>query len=121
MFGSTISVDDTSRVTNVVDGDTFDTSKGWRIRLADIDAPESHETGYTEAKLFLTSLLLDEEVYLDVDPVKDPYDRYVCLTYVRYNATHVMSVNLALVLGGYAVVQNYTNNQSLIFEQEIGR
>lgn len=49
-------------VTNVVDGDTFSTSKDWWIRLADIDTPESGESGYANAKLFLESLLLDESV-----------------------------------------------------------
>ena len=38
-------VDKTSRVTNIVDGDTFDIATGERIRFADIDTPEPDQEG----------------------------------------------------------------------------
>ena len=79
--------------------------------MADIDTPENGESGYGEATAYLLSLIYGEEVYLDVDPDLDPYGRYVCLVYVRYNATHLRNVNFDLVLSGYAVVDNYINNQ----------
>ena len=40
VHGSSGEIDVTTAVDWVVDGDTFDTTSGDRIRLADIDAPE---------------------------------------------------------------------------------
>jgi len=80
-------------VSYIQDGDTFQTSAGDWIRLADVDTPESWESGYYEAKNVLSQLINKKEVYLDVDyiTVTDPYGRYVCLVYVDYNATHYLS------------------------------
>ena len=47
-------VDKTSTVTNIVDGDTFDIATGERIRLADVDAPEYYERGYSQATDYLS-------------------------------------------------------------------
>jgi endonuclease YncB( thermonuclease family) len=100
-------------VVEVIDGDTFDTSEGYRIRLADIDAPEIDELGYLESTEYLELLVEDKTVILNIDSVTgtDPYGRYVCLVYVEYNSTHCLNVNQALVEGGYAVIDNYTNNE----------
>jgi endonuclease YncB( thermonuclease family) len=100
-------------VDDVIDGDTFDTSEGYRIRLADVDAPEIGETGYLESAEYLELLVEDKTVTLDIDSISgtDPYGRYVCLVYVEYNSTHSLNVNQALVDGGYVVVDNYTNNE----------
>ena len=75
--GVSVEIDDVARVYNVIDGDTFDAFPVGRIRMADIDAPESSESGYSEAKDFLTSLIGDKRVYLDVDDsgVMDSYRR----------------------------------------------
>ena len=65
-------------VTKVVDGDTFwvdnGTSKGIKIRLTGIDAPESQkrwkrEEGYygKESKAYLTKLLKNKKVRLETD------------------------------------------------------
>ncbi len=103
----------TDSVTRVIDGDTFDTPTTGRIRLADIDAPESYEPGYTEATNALKALVSGKTVYLDIDSLtgKDPYGREVCVVYVRYNATHIMNVNEVLVLQGNAVVTDFSNNE----------
>ena len=100
-------------VNDVIDGDTFDTAEGYRIRLADIDAPEISETGYLESAEYLELLVEDKTVILDIDSITgtDPYGRYVCLVFVEYNSTHSMNVNHALVTGGYAEVDDYTNNE----------
>lgn len=72
-------------VNDVIDGDTFDTAEGFRIRLADIDAPETGETGYLESAEYLELLIEDKTVVLDIDniTVTDPYGRYVCLVFVE--------------------------------------
>jgi peptidylprolyl isomerase len=95
----------------VIDGDTFDTTSGDRIRLADVDAPESYEQGYQVAKDYLIDLISNETVYLDVDDIyeTDIYGRYVCVVYVRHNSTHYLNVNEALLYAGCAVISNYYN------------
>ena len=100
--------DATTVVTRVIDGDTFDTSAGDRIRLADINAPNSSEPGYVDAKDFLTSLVYQKTVYLDTDDLYriEPYDR---LVYVDFNATHLMNVNKALLVEGYAQIWEHDN------------
>jgi len=107
-------VDKTSTVTRVIDGDTFDIATGERIRLADVDAPEYYESGYTEATEYLESLIDGKTVYLDVDDIytydyRGTGDRLVCVAYVDYDSTNLMNVNEALLEEGYAEISNYYN------------
>ena len=91
----------------VWDGDTFDGNSGiGRVRLADIDCPEDDPP----SKNYLISLIYDKKVYLDIDPNKDPYDRWIAVTYVRYNSTHLLNVNKKMVDSGHAVIDDYPNN-----------
>ncbi len=92
------------------DGITHDFDE--RIRLADINTPETGETGYQEAKDFLTSLIHEKHVYLDIDnqTQTDPYGRFVAVTYVRHNSTHLLNVNEALVYYNHASIWDFTNN-----------
>jgi len=107
-----VEVDEVSVVTYIVDGDTFDVALGERVRLADVDAPERGQVGYSEASYFLERLIYGERVYLDVDDVYryGPYGRLICLVYVDYNSTHY--VNEALLVGDYARVSDYENEFS---------
>lgn len=104
-------VDAITVVSRVIDGDTFDTTTKGRIRLADIDAPESGESGYTAAKTALSNLVDGKTVYLDIDDVyeTDPYGRRVCVVYIKYSSTYYQNVNQALLEAGVAVVDNYYN------------
>jgi len=107
-------VDKTGSVTYLVDGDTFDISYTDRIRLADIDAPESHEVGYADSKNYLKSLIEGEYVFLDVDDVyiydySGTGDRFVCVAYINYNSTHYLNVNKAMVTSSYAVIDDFYN------------
>ena len=81
--------------------------------IVDIDAPEINETGYLESTEYLELLVENKNVTLNIDSITgtDPYGRYVCLVYVEYNSIHCLNVNQALVEGGYAVIDNYTNNE----------
>ena len=96
-----------------MDGDTFDLTSGETIRLADIDTPEQGESGYTEAKNYMISLVEGETVYVDIDAISrtDSYGRLVCVVYVEYNSTHCINVNKALLENGYAVEWDHTNNE----------
>jgi len=62
-----IEIDKTAFVTVVIDGDTFDISTSERVRLADINAPETDMNGYFEAKNQLRILIENKQVYLDID------------------------------------------------------
>ncbi|MCW4040516.1 MAG: Ig-like domain repeat protein [Candidatus Bathyarchaeota archaeon] len=99
-------IDQVATCTYVYDGDSFETTFG-EVRLADIDAPEYNDT----SRDALVNLINNEEVYLDVDDVyqTDPYGRYVCVTYIEVNATHLLNVNQYLLDNGFAVVTNYNN------------
>ena len=103
--------DRTVTTNTVIDGDTFYATSGDKIRLADIDAPESNETGYDNAKSMLTSLVYNRQVYLDIDDVyrTDTYGRLVCVVYVDYNSTHIKNVNKALLVGGVATIWDHEN------------
>jgi len=104
-------IDAAALVYKVIDGDTFDAFPVGRVRLADVDTPERGEPGYDEAKEFLRLLTYGGRVYLDVDDygVMDRYNRLVCVVYVRYNSSHLLNVNLALLIEGLAVISDYDN------------
>ncbi|MCS6783783.1 MAG: thermonuclease family protein [Candidatus Caldarchaeum sp.] len=104
-------VDMVARVYRVVDGDTFDAFPSGRVRLADVNTPERGEPGYTEATNALRSVVEGKTVYLDVDDtaVMDAYNRLVALVYVDFNATHVLNVNLWLVLNNHARINDFRN------------
>ncbi len=106
---ASMEIDAQGIVTKVVDGDTLDVSNFGRIRLADINTPESDEAGYYEAKNYLSSLVYNAFVYIDKDEKLDPYERFVCVIYVRWNTTHLLNVNKALLLKGVAKISNYPN------------
>lgn len=105
-------------VTKVVDGDTFwvdnGTSKGIKIRLTGIDAPESQkrwkrEEGYygKESKAYLTKLLKNKRVRLETDiDSLDRYGRTLSYVYLE-NDTFV---NAIMVKEGYAVIMTVPPN-----------
>ena len=104
-------VDRTGTVSNIVDGDTIDVSSVGRIRLADIDTPEQGEPGYDAATNFISSLIYQKTVYIDVDDVygTDDYGRIVAVVYVYHDADHLKNVNKALLNSGHAVIWNFDN------------
>ncbi|MBL6962724.1 MAG: thermonuclease family protein [Bacteroidetes bacterium] len=99
------------RVKRVVDGDTFwlddGSSKGLKVRLIGIDAPESRKTGHKEighygheAKEFLNRFLTAEMVRLEFDIEReDKYGRTLAYVYLKDGTF----VNTELVKQGYAV------------------
>lgn len=100
-------------VTEVVDGDTFNTFQGYTVRLADIDAPEYGEIGFSESTTYLENLIENRTVYIDIDDVSrtDPFDRFVCLVFLEWNSTHDLNVNQALLTESHAVIYDFSNNE----------
>ena len=111
------------RVSKVVDGDTFDVTVAEgdarvvvddviRIRLADIDCPETRgskacEAGKT-ASAYAKTWLLGRTVSLDLDDKtgKDQYGRWVAVCYLDGK-----NFNKQLVDAGQAVVKDFKNNE----------
>ncbi|MEM1943776.1 MAG: thermonuclease family protein [Candidatus Caldarchaeum sp.] len=104
-------VDIVAKVIRAVDGDTFDSHPAGRVRLADVNTPERGQPGYTEATNALRMLVEGKTVYLDVDDllVMDSYNRLVAVVYVDHNSTHVLNVNLWLVVNNHAVLYDFRN------------
>ena len=116
------------RVSNVVDGDTFDVTledynssqvseEVIRIRLADIDTPETRgakacEAG-KEASAYTRTWLLSNYVFLDLDDKsgKDPYGRWVAVVYLSEDGRPGRNFNKQLVDSGHAVIEDFKNNE----------
>lgn len=77
------------KVTEVIDGDTFKVSPGWKwkdeegdtVRANGYDAPEKDQPGYQKAKEKLEKLILDKNVELK-NPIKVTYGRLLCDVYI---------------------------------------
>ncbi len=64
-----------AKVKRVIDGDTFETESGQRVRLADINAPEVGRPGADKAKKELHKLIDEKDVC--IEPVGVSYGRIV--------------------------------------------
>jgi len=85
-------------VTEIVDGDTFHTSGGDKVRLANVDTPEKDEPYYEEAADLLESLVLFRPVKLEYPPRRrDQYGRL--LAYISIDSTFIGEELLRAGLG----------------------
>lgn len=90
--------EETVFVTRVIDGDTFETSDGEKIRLLGINAPEKHEYYYEESTEFLKDLIENKYVRLEGDETdKDWYGRELRYVYIGNEF-----VNVLMLEEGYA-------------------
>jgi endonuclease YncB( thermonuclease family) len=113
-------------VVRVVDGDTFraritcvsgafsgriSVDTEYRVRLADVNAPELGTVEGERARRALESLIQGRTVLLDVDGVGvfDRYGRIIAVAYIEYNGTHLLNINKWLVEEGYARVWDHPN------------
>ena len=91
-------------VTKVIDGDTLDVMTPERetitVRLALIDAPETNEPGFDEARNFMTEQCLDKNAEVDPDNNQGlTYGRTVAVVYCEG-----VNVNEAILENGFADV-----------------
>ncbi len=103
-------------VTYVTDGDTISVEGLGDVRLADANSPELDAPGGLEAKEFTREMLLDKQVYLDIDnkTVKDRYGRYVCVVYLSGpdGAVDVsQNFNRLIIDSGHAIVEDNKDNE----------
>ncbi len=116
------------RVIKVVDGDTFDialqdynssqvSEDVIRIRLADIDTPETRGAKACEAgknaSAYTRTWLMSSYVFLDLDNKtgKDPYGRWVAVVYLSEDGRPGRNFNKRLVDSGHAVIEDFKNNE----------
>ncbi len=101
-----------------VDGDTFETERGERVRLIGIDTPEKGMPCFEEAKNRLQELLFGKRVLMSRDvSERDKYGRLVRFVYVENQL-----VNLVLVEEGLALAFDFepdTSKSSLFREAEL--
>jgi endonuclease YncB( thermonuclease family) len=93
-------------VASVADGDTLTLTSGQRVRLLQIDSPESGECYGTEARAALFALApVGSRIVLESDPRLDRVDRYGRL--LRYVRRGSLDVNVELVRRGAAAPYFY--------------
>lgn len=100
-----------TRVTRVIDGDTFITNKGDRVRLIGVDAPELPSLRGIESKMYLNQLIHNKVVILERDEISDNKDKYGRL--LRYVYLDKKDVNLQMIKSGYAEPYLYFNFEKL--------
>ena len=89
-------------VTRVIDGDTIELRGGETVRLLGIDTPETGEPFYTDAKLYLFSLVCHKDVRLELDETEyDTYYRLLAHVYVETEDGWVLA-NSEVVRAGLA-------------------
>ena len=111
-----------------MDGDTFDialqdynisqvSEDVIRIRLADIDTPETRGAKACQAgknaSAYTRTWLQSNYVYLDLDDKtgKDPYGRWVAVVYLAEDGRPGRNFNKMLVDAGHAVIEDFKNNE----------
>tara|TARA_Y100001973_G_C5182886_1_gene325982 strand:+ start:1442 stop:1831 length:390 start_codon:yes stop_codon:yes gene_type:complete len=100
-----------TKVTRVIDGDTFITNKGDRVRLIGIDAPELPSLRGIESKMYLHELIDNKVITLERDGMSDNKDKYGRL--LRYVYLNKKDVNLQMLKSGYAKPYLYFNFEKI--------
>ncbi len=113
------------RVTKVIDGDTIDVQLQdspisedlIRVRLADIDCPETKGSkacqAGKEATNYTRAWLLSNYIFLDLDDKtgKDQYGRWVAVVYLSEDGKPGRNFNKMLVDSGHARIDDFKNNE----------
>jgi micrococcal nuclease len=111
----TVGADHTTACTvaSVVDGDTFDCTDGTRVRLLQINTPESHECGGQWAKAALTNIFLKPgtQTRLEYDAVtEDQYGRHLAAPIVVGTDGTDYNISIVMVYVGLARAAYYGDN-----------
>ena len=89
-----------TKVTRIIDGDTFETETGEKVRLIGINAPEITDIFGEEAKTHLAQIIEGQTVDLVADNTSNDRDRYNRL--LRYVTFNEIDINKKMLLDGYA-------------------
>jgi micrococcal nuclease len=88
------------KVSRVIDGDTFETSEGEKVRMIGINAPEISDFYGEQAKNYLIRLILNKKIELVSDNFSSDRDRYGRL--LRYVKLEGVDINQKMIADGYA-------------------
>jgi len=95
--------EETAKVSQVIDGETFTLNNGDAVKLIGIDAPSPEGKYYEESKRFLEFLIANKTIKLEKDVEdKDISGNLLRYAYVDYNGKQ-MFVNLESVRQGYSM------------------
>ncbi len=89
-----------TKVTRIIDGDTFQTETGEKVRLIGINAPEITDIFGEEARIHLVQIIEGQTVDLIADNTSNDKDRYDRL--LRYVVFNGVDINKKMILDGYA-------------------
>lgn len=119
LSSSCLSTELRGRVTSITDGDTlkvFDGSQEIKIRLSNIDAPESKQAFGSRAKQNLGDKVFGKEVIVDYHK-KDRYKRVLGTIWLDDR-----NINLEMVEDGYAwAYRQYLDDHSFLEAEKISR
>jgi len=106
----------TTKVTRIIDGDTFEIETGEKVRLIGINAPEISDIFGQESKQYLENLILNKTISLEVDKLSSDRDRYQRL--LRYAILDGIDINEKMLLDGFAFAYlRYDFSNSNKYEQ----
>ena len=106
----------TTKVKRVIDGDTFETESGEKVRLIGINAPELSDIFGNEAKKYLSELIENKNIFLQCDNLSNDRDRYERL--LRYVILDGVDINKKMVSEGFAFAYlKYHFSKSNDYEQ----
>jgi micrococcal nuclease len=106
----------TTKVTRVIDGDTFETETGEKVRLIGINAPEISDIYGYEAKQHLTDLINGKIINLEIDNISNDRDRYSRL--LRYVILDGKDINKLMISDGFAFAYlKYNFEKSSVYKQ----
>lgn len=111
-------IDTSNIVSEVIDGVSFKTRNQEFYKLADIEptcTDVDNSTGFISAKNLLGSLILNKNVYLDIDNqyVTDYFgtgNRTVCVVYIDFNSTHYLNVNQVIIEQRLVIINDSEND-----------
>ena len=106
----------TTKVTRVIDGDTFEIKTGEKVRLIGINAPEISDIFGQEAKQYLSDLIENKTVDLQTDNISNDRDRYQRL--LKYVVIDGIDINKKMISDGFAFAYlKYNFSKSSEYEQ----
>lgn len=99
----------------VIDGDTFETESGEKVRLIGINAPEMSDFYGLKAKRYLKNLVENKIVDLETDNISNDRDRYQRL--LRYVIIDGIDINKKMIADGFAFAYlKYKFSKSDLYE-----
>lgn len=105
------------KVTGIKDGDTFEVlhdGKPEKVRLSDIDSPESAQPFGKAAKKYASELCFGKTVRVEPKKKRDQYGRILGTIYVD----DTVNVNAQMIAAGYAWRYKYSKNKEYGASQE---